>query len=386
MRSRDTPAARLQSQQTSHAVASPGGERRGGDSIDLAHRRLISQQIAVHASNTPAEIVAALGAVQAQDYAGGKWAIALRLPHATDEGIEHAIVDRTIVRTWPMRGTLHFVAAADVRWLLDLLAPRMIARAAARHRQLELDDATFSRARRVVTKALEGGRQLTRDALYRALEEAHVPVGPHATGERRGFHILWRLAHERLICFGARGGKQQTLVLLDEWLGPPPPPLSRDEALAMLAERYFTAHGPATVADFTWWSSLAAAEARRALDIIKPRFQSEVLDGATYWFANQTRPSRSRRAVAHLLPPYDEYLVGYRDRSAALDPAHSDQAPTLLSPTIVIGGRVVGTWGRTFAANSVTLSLHAFRPLTSAEQTAVSEATRRYADFLDLPL
>ena len=266
-RSRDTPAARLQSQQTSHAVASPDGERRGGDSIDLAHRRLVSQQLAVHASTTPAEIVAALGAVQAQDYAGGKWAIALRLPHATDEDIEHAIVDRTIVRTWPMRGTLHFVAAAEVRWLLDLLAPRMIARAATRHRQLELDDATFSRARRVVTKALEGGGQLTRDALYQALEEAHVPVGPHATGERRGFHILWRLAHERLICFGPRGGKQQTLVLLDEWLGPPPPPLSRDEMLAMLAERYFTAHGPATVADFTWWSSLAAAEARRALDI-----------------------------------------------------------------------------------------------------------------------
>ncbi len=328
--------------------------------------------------------------MQAQDYAGGKWGIGLRLPRATDADIERAIAGRTIVRTWPMRGTLHFVAAADVRWLLELLAPRMIARAALRHRQLELDDATFARARGVVSKALEGGRQLTRDALYRVLLEAGVAVGPHETGERRGFHILWRLAHEGLICFDARQGKQQTLVLLDEWLGPPPAPRPRDEALAMLAERYFTGHGPATIHDFIWWSSLTAAEARRALDMIKPRVQCEEIGGATYWFTEtEAAPpsrSRSRRAVAHLLPPFDEYLVGYRDRTATLEPAHRDQAPTLLSPTVVVDTRVVATWSRTFTGAGAELKLRTFRSLTGAEQAALAEATDRYAAFLGLPI
>ncbi|HEX5478200.1 MAG TPA: winged helix DNA-binding domain-containing protein [Dehalococcoidia bacterium] len=351
--------------------------------MKITDRRLLTQQIAHHNFNTPAEVVSWLGAVQAQDYPGGKWAIGLRLPEVTEADVERAIGERTIVRTWPMRGTLHFVAAEDVRWLLALLASRTIAGAGLRHRQLEMDEAVLRRARTVVTKALTGGRALTRDALYRKLDGAGISTAAHGVLGRRGFHILWRLAHDGIICFGAREGKQQTFVLLDEWL-PPVAPLPRDEALAKLALRYFTGHGPATVQDFAWWSGLSAPDARAALAMVTSQLAHEDIAGATYWYRDGEAP-RKLPAGAHLLPPFDEYLVGYRDRSAAVDPARFEAMPTLLSPTIVIGGRVVGTWRRRLERGSVRVTCEPARELTAPERRAVDAATRRYTAFLGMP-
>jgi hypothetical protein len=361
---------------------------------DIAQRRLRTQQIARHDFGTAAEVVGWLGAVQAQDYPGGKWAIGLRLPDATDDDIERAIAERAIVRTWPMRGTLHFVAAADVRWMLELLAPRTIARAALRHRQMELDEDVFRRARALVTKALRGGRGLTRDALYRTLETAGISTAATGVEGRRGWHILWRLAHEGLVCFGPREGKQQTLVLLDEWL----PRASgwrempRDEALAELARRYFTGHGPATVQDFTWWSGLTAAEARAGLEMATAQLQREDIGGTTYWSgdvdaatARGTAGRRSKggpKAAAYLLPPFDEYLVGYRDRTAALDPGDAHKIGMMLSPTVVVGGRVAGTWGRRLEKERAVVSVAPFGSLSDGEQRAVGVAARGYGRFI----
>src|ERR1700722_4804854 len=193
---------------------------------DIAHQRLINQQIAAPSHKKPCDVVAALGAMQAQDFLGALWAIGLRLPHATEAEVKQAIADRTIIRTWPMRGTLHFVAAADVRWMLELLAPRVIASSARRHELFGLDDALIARIKKLIIGALQGSRQLTRDEMYRLLERADVSV----TGQR-GFHILWRLAHDGVICFGAHRGKQATFALLDEWL-PKTQDLGRDQALA----------------------------------------------------------------------------------------------------------------------------------------------------------
>ena len=180
--------------------------------MTIARQRLANQQIADPTLTRPADVVAWLGAMQAQDYLGALWAIGLRLPGAREATVEQALADRSIVRTWPMRGTLHFVAAADARWMLALLAPRTMAQAAGRFRQLGLDDDAFALSRDACIAALQGGRQLTRAALYQVVEAAHV-----STAGQRGIHILWRLAHEQLICFGARAGKQQTFALLDEW-------------------------------------------------------------------------------------------------------------------------------------------------------------------------
>ena len=320
-----------------------------------------------------------LGAIQAQDYTGGKWAIGLRLNGATNATVEQAILDRTIVRTWPMRGTLHFVAATDVRWMLTLLAARPLARAAGRHRQLELDDAVFASARRAIEKRMRGGRQLTRAAAYRALNDAGI-----ATAGQRGIHILARLAHEAQIVFGAGEGMSQTIALLDAWV-PPSPALDRDAALAELARRYFRSHGPATTHDFAWWSGLSQSDARIGVDLAKDDLTSDTVSGNAYWHAGRTG-RRRRSGGAYLLPPFDEYLVAYRDRTAALAPADARRVHALLSPTIVVGSRVAGTWRRRFERRGVTITIEPFGPVGRSSQRAIDAAARSYARYAGVPL
>jgi hypothetical protein len=250
---------------------------------DIVKLRLDAQRISATTFTRPAEVVAWLGAVQAQDYLGALWAVGLRLTRACEQDIERALADRSIVRTWPMRGTLHFVAAADARWMLDLLAPKVVTGAAGRFRALDLDDATIARARRVLAKRLQGA-PLTRPAVYDVLERAKI-----STVGQRGIHILWRLAHECLLCFGPREGKQQTFVLFDEWL-PRAKRLPREEALAELAWRYFTGHGPATVTDFAWWSGLKLSDARLGVHLAAPRLAEETFGGRTHCIARPALP------------------------------------------------------------------------------------------------
>src|SRR5262245_37463512 len=165
---------------------------------DIARRRLIHQQIARPTFAHPSDVVRWLGAVQAQDYLGALWAVGLRLGSATEQSIEQALAEKTIVRTWPMRGTIHFVAPADARWMLELLTPRMVQGTTRRFAELGLDQKVIATSAEVIAKALQGGQQLTRPALYELLERANI-----ATGDSRGLHILGRLAQDHLLCFGA---------------------------------------------------------------------------------------------------------------------------------------------------------------------------------------
>ncbi|MCB0182020.1 MAG: AlkZ family DNA glycosylase, partial [Anaerolineae bacterium] len=285
--------------------------------LDIAHLRLHHQAIAPAAIMSPGDVVRRLGAIQAQDYLGTLWALGLRMQQAVEVDIEQAIANREIVRTWPMRGTLHFVAPEDVRWMLALLTPRIIARAARRHQQLELDEATFIQSETVFAKALQGGKPLTRPEIMAVLEQAGI-----STKGQRGYHMLWRAAQNGLICYGPRQGKQDTFVWLDDWL-PAGKSLSRDESLAELARRYFTGHGPATVQDFIWWSGLLTADARAAVEMVTAELIENVVDGQTYWVSPTESGPKAPSPTVYLLPGFDEYLLGYRDRSAVLDPAHA---------------------------------------------------------------
>src|SRR5947208_2567529 len=249
--------------------------------VDIARVRLRNQQIAQQDFRSPAEVIAHLGAVQAQEYAGGKWAIGLRLPNATEADIEGAIAERAIVRTWPMRGTLHFVPAGDVRWMLALMASRVVTGNAGRYRQLELDEGTFELAKDVLISALSGGNQLTRQALYRLLVGAGITLegtGRLDSGQTRGLHILAYHAQTGLICYGLHQGKQPTFALLDEWV-PPARTLERDEALAELTKRYFTSHGPATAPDFAWWSGLPLRDVRTGVELAGAQTDHMAIDG-----------------------------------------------------------------------------------------------------------
>ncbi|MFN8499008.1 MAG: winged helix DNA-binding domain-containing protein [Anaerolineae bacterium] len=350
--------------------------------MDIIAHRLYNQQLVTPQFRTPAEVVAWFGAVQAQDYPGGKWAVGLRLPSATDADVETAIADRSIIRTWPMRGTLHFVAADDIRWMLEALTPRVVAGAASRHRQLELDAETFARSRDVLAAALQGGQRLSRPAMYATLEAAGI-----STAGQRGFHILGRLAQEGLLCFGPHEGRQPAFVLLDEW-APHAKRLARDVALVELARRYFTSHGPATLHDFVWWSGLTMADARAGVEGARTSLLEERVNGGSYWLPPGLPSVHVQPPLVHLLPAYDEYMVAYRDRSAALA-AVAPAYPTLpgmvaLGPTINVDGQFAGAWRRTVRKDVVRIATQPFIPLSEAARDALAAAASRYGAFVGL--
>lgn len=349
---------------------------------EIALARLRNQQIASTWFTGAEQVVSWLGAVQAQDYAGAQWSVGLRLPGSRAEDVDRAIAGRRIVLTWALRGTLHLVAAADVRWMLALLAPRVISGRASRYRQLGLDEGDFSACERVLERALEGGRRLSRRAVLSSLEAAGI-----STDGQRGYHLLGRAGLDGVICFGPMEGRQQTFVLLDEWV-PRSGPVARETALGQLALRYFASHGPATLQDFAWWSGLTAADARSGIAAAGPDLHRETAGGLVSWRADavQSRPPASPFAV--LLPAYDEYILGYRDRTHAIDRRDLGRVRLVngLALPILVDGRVRGTWRRTFKKDAVRISLRFLDPPDGDEQLATVAAAERYGRFVGRPV
>jgi hypothetical protein len=351
--------------------------------FDLTTQRLQNQKLSRTTFKSPEQVVAWLGVVQAQDYAAAKWAVSQRAKGITDSVMDQALADGTILRTHILRPTWHFVTPQDIHWMLKLSAPRILALSATYFRKLELDTAIFKRSNTVLTKALQGGKQLTRAELTSALKKNGI-----ASDDLLRFTYL--IVHAELhgiLCSGGRRGKQFTYALLDERVSKSRS-LEKDEALAELAKRYFTSHGPATLKDYTWWSGLTATDAKNGLEMIKSTLAYEVLDDKTYWFSRS--PVKEKGSVAHLLPNYDEYTVGYTDRSAIYDTRHNVKLDArgnfLFNNVILINGQVVGTWKRTINKNSVILELNPFFVLSKPEKQAIESAGEKYGAFLDLPV
>ncbi len=350
---------------------------------DIARQRLHNQRIAATKFETPDAVVRWFGAVQAQDYAGAKWAVGQRMQGATDAALDAAFAAGTILRTHVMRPTWHFVTPADIRWLLALTAPRVHVANAYQCRQLDLDDATLTRGNAALVNALRGGVQLTRTELAVMLQEAGIAID----GQRLT-HIMMHAELTGIVCSGARRGKQFSYTLLDERV-PHTAPLAREEALAKLTRRYFTSHGPATIRDFVWWSGLTTADAKAGLALAGSQIMHEDIDDRTYWFAASAPFPEDLPPTAFLLPNYDEYIVGYTDRSAALDMAPAEKLDArgnlLFNHTMVIDGRVRGTWKRTLKKDAVIVDALPFAPLDAAEARALEDAAGRYGRFIGLP-
>jgi len=345
---------------------------------DIARRRLHNQHLSRPDFAAPADVVRWFGAVQAQDLFGALYAIGLRMPAATEALVEQAVSDKTIVRSWPMRGTIHFMAAEDARWILKLLARRQEARYKAEYRRVGLTDETIARAHDVFTRAMQGGKQLTRKEIYAALTEAGINAN-----ETRGLHLLGYWARAGLICWGPRRGKQPTFTLLDEWL-PGGRHVAGDEALAELAKRYFTSHGPATVRDFAWWSGLTLTEAKTAVEAAGRELVQETLEDRAYWSGPEASLDLGSAPDAYLLPAYDEFTVAYEDRSAFLDPAVLQEVQYGLGPLLLIDGRMAGGWKRTLEKDRVVVNLRPLGPLNGERYAATVKAAQRYARFLGL--
>jgi len=346
--------------------------------------RMAAQHIGGGGLSTPVEAVRWMLALQAQDFPGVKWSVGLRHAGATEAAVEAACDAGEIVRSWPLRGTLHLVAAEDLGWLLALTARRAIASAAGRRASLGISEADVERARGIARSALAGRQVLTRGALLGAFDAAGVN-----TSSQRGYHLLWYLAQTGTLVLGPTAGRQQTFALLDEWVLQPRR-LEGDDALGELALRYFRSHGPATAADLARWSGLPVRDARRGIAISGTQLTTLELDGMTYHLAPEALAVTAPMARVHLLSGFDEYLLGYGDRTAALAREHTEAIVPggngIFKPTIVADGEVVGTWRRTLRAREVVIEAIPFGRLSGAVHEGLTQAAQAYAAFIGRPV
>ena len=353
---------------------------------DITRRRLVSQAL-TGAITDPAAVVDRMLALQAQDLRWAKWAVAVRAPGSTSADVDALIDSGRVVRSWPMRGTLHLVPAPDLAWLLDLSTPRLWAGAATRRRDLGLDEATIERSRTVAEEALSGGRELSRTDFQALLQQNGINVDG-----QRGYHLIWHLAQSGTLCWGRQLDSQQMLVLLNEWV-PNPRRLDRDEALGEYLLRYLAGHGPAALTDFAWWSQVTMADAKIALAVAGPQLDVLDVDGVRHLLLRSADVGPLGRAAAGrgpnavlALPGFDEHLLGYRDRSFAIEPENLTRVVPgkngIFLPILVRGGRIAGTWRRDWQARAITVQPVPFAAPSPAFARSADRALHEYARFL----
>jgi winged helix DNA-binding protein len=345
----------------------------------ITHRRLANQLLSTRGLDRAADVVRLLGAVQAQDYAGAKWALAQRMRDATDASIEDELSAGHILRTHVLRPTWHFVAPGDIRWMLALTAPRVKQAMAFHGRANGLTPSIVRRSNDVIAKALSGGKQLTRPELGAALERARIR---DASGQRLA-HLVMNAELDAIVCSGARRGSQFTYALLDERV-PATDPIERDEALLMLARRYFSTRGPATARDFAWWSGLAMSDVKRALQTIEPELEKLTRGDEALWFTPGRAPRQS--PSAHLLPNYDEYFIGYKDRNAIGERLGHVKAviggDARIANVVFVDGQLVGGWRRTLDKRKARVDVVLWCELAPAEHARVAAAGKAFAAFV----
>jgi hypothetical protein len=331
--------------------------------------------------DTAEAVVGWLGAMQAQEYAFARWSVAQRANGVTEADVRRAYAEGSILRTHVLRPTWHFALPADIRWLLRVTAPRVHALNAHSYRRLELDERLLTRTNRVVAKALEHGRHLTRRELAAVLDRAGVT----ASGPRLGY-IMMRAELDAVVCSGTPNGKQHTYALLDE-RAPGAAALDEDQALAELTRRYFTSRGPATLKDYVRWSSLTVAQGRKGLDMVEGELEHETVDDRTYWFETDAA-GRTTRSKVDLVQAYDEVIMSYsesRDLLLGLVEGRRVVWDDRLFHIILLDGHVIGHWRPVVDRDVVRVELAPARKLARAEEHALEAAVQRYGAFIGLP-
>lgn len=322
-------------------------------------------------------MVSHFGAMQAQDYAMAKWGIGVRLPGIIDTDVEKALDTAEILRTHILRPTWHFVAAEDIHWMLSLTAKNVRRLMGTNDRKLGLDEVIFTKSLKLIENALRDGNHLTRPELMEILERGGI-----STSENRSTHIMMAAELEGLVASGMRKGKEHSYALLDERVKKPRK-LTRDEAVAQLAETYFTSHGPATVKDYMWWSGLSAADAKAGLGANEKKLEKVQIDGKEYWFSEEIKDSHKKSVC--LLPAFDEFLIGYTDRSAVIDPKFHQHAFTfngIFKPILVLDGQVCGTWKRTIKKDTVKIEIGFFSKVATSRRPEIRFEAERFGRFL----
>ena len=359
----------------------------------LAHRMssllLDGQSSPTAAVPDVASVVTWFGAMQSQDLGSGLWSFGARLPHLNLTDICAALERREALRTWPMRGTVHFVPPRDARWMLELMGVRALAGAARRREHLGLSAVLAERAVEVLGTALAGGGRMTRAECVATLRAA----GINADGQL-AYHLLWYASQQGVTCIAPNIGSEQTFVLLSEYVPDPHLP-ERDEALATMALRYFRSHGPSTVKDFVGWTGLTSADCKRGIAAAGESLVSVDVEGTPMVeFSNEA----DRRATASEPDPdaviavsgFDEYLLGFKDRSLMLAAEHKQAiipgSNGIFMWTIVRGGRVIGTWKRSPKTAKTVVDVLPLITLRAKDRKAVEAAFLPYQRFLGRPV
>jgi hypothetical protein len=347
--------------------------------FDIAAIRLHSQQLIDPGFKSVKSLVSHFGAIQAQDYPMSKWAIGCRLPGSTDDVIEKAIDDGEIIRTHVLRPTWHLAAAEDIGWMLELTSGNILRQFNSMNKKIGLDEKIFAKSTDIIVKSLTGNQHLTRDELVEILNHHGIK-----TNEYRSLHILAHAELHGVICSGKRKGRHHSYALMDERIKKPKI-LDREEALAELGKRYFTSHGPATQKDFHWWSGLSVSDSRLAIELNKKYLTETEYEGQTYYW----KDSGAQEMTGHvlLLPAFDEYLIAYKDRTAAIHIDHMPKAFTvngIFKPLIVVNGQVVGIWKRTCKKDTVIIEPTFFQKVSKATEKEVGTAAESFGRFLGM--
>jgi hypothetical protein len=343
----------------------------------VASLRLYNQRINNTTFNKPEDVVKYMVAMQAQDYAGAKWAVGLRMEKAREKEIEQAISDGKVLRTHLLRPTWHFVLPGDIRWLLTLTAPRIHAINNSFYKKFELTDAFFTKTNDLLAKALTENKHLARPDILDLFKRSGI-----ATDDIRFTILLMRAELDQVICNGPRVGKQFSYALLDN-CAPLTPALPYEEALTKLASGYFNSRGPATVHDFANWSGLTVTDAVIGLENVKSELINEVINNKTYWIPDNIADIIPPKPKAYLLPTYDEFAIAYKHRDELVNPQYLKQAGhVVFEAAIVVDDQIVGTWRRTITKNNVDINLNLFGKLSKTHAEAVAIAIKRYQKFL----
>jgi hypothetical protein len=345
---------------------------------DILRMRLSAQRLTTPADDVRT-VVRDLLALQAQDFAQGLWALGVRTASATRSDVLAALADGSIVRTLAMRGTLHFVQAIDLRWMLTVTAERTMRSAASRFATLGLDTSTFDHAEDTVRAAIGGGGSLGRAAFMALLERNGI-----SCEGQRGYHIIFALIQRRLLCWGPPDGKGQALVLVDEWIAAQPE-RDREDALREFALRYFSGHGPASVRDFAWWTKLTLSDARAGLSAAAAELVELEYEGERLWTAPSIVDAPRASGTVLALPGFDEFLLGYTNRGLPLAPEHFERivpgSNGIFLPIVVSAGRVSGSWRRAPGSQIAAVEAVYFAATTTSERIGFDRAAQRYASF-----
>lgn len=346
---------------------------------DISNARISSQHLTSTKFKTVKELVAWMGAMQAQDYSMVKWAIGSRLPGTAEKIIDEAIKKGEIIRAHLMRPTWHIVSADDIYWMLELTAPQIRSTTRSRHKDLELTQSILNKTNRIIEKALEGGNQLTRNELNSLFEKDKITLD-----NNRSAHIMLSAELDGIVCSGATKDNKPSYALLSERVKRTKN-YTREEALGKLALNYFSSHGPATLQDFIWWSGLPVKEARKALEMVKSEYISERFENETYWLNNSFSMSDIKKKHVFLLPAYDEFIISYKNRTASLPFQDQRKAVSnngIFRPIIVVDGQVIGIWKRSVKNEKVLIETSFFQANKKSTEQLIEEQANKYEFFL----